>query len=398
MNQPRLAAAMLVAAACVRGQTFTQRGFLDVTTLTYPQSAPSDSGHFVSEALLRYEAFYKLTPKFQFNGGVDFRTDTHREVARDLDFSWADRQTPRPAVAVRRFSATYSSGPLTIEAGKQFIRWGKADILNPTDRFAPQDFLNVVQTDFLGVTGARVTVGGQSNTLELVWVPLFTPSRTPLITQRWVVLPQGIPFTDGGARYPGGSQFGARWNHTGAAEYSLSFYDGRNHLPLYEPSLQLRRFHPQMRMYGGDLAVPLSKLTIKGEAGYFTSTTRQADEYLLYVIQLERQQGEWSFTGGYAGEVVTERRNILNFAPDRGLSRAFLGRAGYTLDANRSLAIQTAIRQNGHGVWGKFEYSQAFGQHWRATAGVALIAGKDTDFLGQYHRNSHFLFSMRYSF
>jgi hypothetical protein len=390
--------AALFLAGCAFTQDFTQRGFLDLTTTGYPQTAPNDSGHVVSEALLRYEAFYKFSPKLQLNSGFDFRADTHREVARELDFSWADRQTLRPAAAVRRLSLSYSDGPVNIEAGKQYIRWGKADILNPTDRFAPQDFLNVVQTDFLAVTGARVTLGKQKDTLELVWVPVFTPSRTPLLLQRWVVLPGGLPFSDGGARYPGGSQYGVRWNHTGAAEYSLSFYDGHGHLPLFEPALKLQRFYPQMRMYGGDLAVPLSKVTVKGEAGYFTSTTKQADEYLLYVIQLERQQGEWSFTGGYAGEVVTNRRNILNFAPDRGLSKSFLGRAAYTIDANRSLAFETAVRQKGEGVYAKFTYSQAFGQHWRATAGFAVIGGEETDFLGQYHRNSHVLFGLRYSF
>ncbi len=398
MKLPRIAAAAVLAAACGHGQSFTQRGSLDVTSFTYPESAPSDSGHIVAGALLRYEAFYKFSPKFRMTAGVDFRADTHRQVAREIDFSWADRQTQQAALAMRRLSVTYTDGPLTIEAGKQFIRWGRADVLSPTDRFAPQDFSNVVQTDYLSVTGVRATVGGKSDTLELVWVPLFTPSRTPLLNQRWVVLPQGIPFTDGGARYPGGLQFGARWNHTGAADYSLSYFDGFSHLPLYEPSLTLQRFYPQMRMYGGDFAIPLSRVTIKGEAGYFTSTTKQADEYLLYVIQLERQQGEWSFTGGYAGEVVTDHRNILNFAPDRGLSRSFLGRAAYTLDANRSFAIETAIRQNGKGVYGKFIYSQAFGQHVRATAGAALIGGDDSDFLGQYRRNWYLMFGLRYSF
>ena len=37
----------------------------------------------------------------------------------------------------------------TIEVGRQLVRWGKADILNPTDRFAPRDFLNVVHNEYL---------------------------------------------------------------------------------------------------------------------------------------------------------------------------------------------------------------------------------------------------------
>ena len=41
---------------------------------------------------------------------------------------------------------------MTAEFGRQIIRWGKTDILTPTDRFAPRDYLSsVVDSDFLGV-------------------------------------------------------------------------------------------------------------------------------------------------------------------------------------------------------------------------------------------------------
>jgi hypothetical protein len=289
--------------------------------------------------------------------------------------------------------------------GKQFIRWGKADILNPTDRFAPQDYLSVVDSDFLAITAARATYGGQSDTIDLVWAPLFTPSRIPLLDQRWSNVPAGIALTELPASFPGGSQFGARWNHIGrVAEYSLSFYNGHNNLPLFnfaetQPlTVDVQLYYPQMRMYGGDAAIPLKGVTVKAEAAYFTSTTKTEDEYALYVVQVERQAGEWFFIGGYAGQVVTEHRSIFDFAPDRGLTSAFLGRAGYTIDTNRSVALETAIRQNGQGMWAKLEYSQAFGAHWRATAGFTLIRGDESDFLGQYRRNSHGLVGLRYSF
>jgi len=56
------------------------------------------------------------------------------------------------------------------------------------------------------------------------------------------------------------------------------------------------------------------------------------------------------------------------------------------------------VRQNGQGLWLKPEYSQAFGQHWRVTAGFAWIHGSDSDFLGQFHRNSYGILTVRYSF
>ena len=85
-------------------------------------------------------------------------------------------------------------------------------------------------------------------------------------------------------------------------------------------------------------------------------------------------------------------------APDRGLTKTFLGRAGYTIDTNRSLAFESAVRENGDGLWLKGEYSQAVGQHWRATLNLTLVRGDVGDFLGQYRRNSHALLILRYSF
>jgi hypothetical protein len=396
---------LIVSAAAVFAQDFSQRGFLETDFIGFLQTAPNDSGQAIGEALFRYEAFYKLNSDWQFAGGIDARTDTHNQVDRTWELSWDDRERRRPSFEVRQLNATYSKKKLTLVLGKQFVRWGKADILNPTDRFAPQDYLSVVDSDFLAITAVRATYGGQSNSIDLVWVPLFTPSRVPLLDQRWSNIPTGIALTELSPSFPGGSQFGARWNHIGSvAEYSLSFYDGHNNLPLFNfqetalPAVDVERYYPQMRMYGGDAAIPLKGVTLKAEAAYFTSTTKTEDEYALFVVQVERQAGEWFFIGGYAGQAVTEHRSLFDFAPDRGLTRAFLGRAGYTIDTNRSVALETAIRQNGAGAWAKLEYSQALGAHWRATASFTLIRGDQSDFLGQYRRNSHAMLALRYSF
>jgi hypothetical protein len=398
--------ALLLFAAAAGAQDFSQRGFLESTGLFYPQTAANDSSHAVGEWLFRYEASYKLAPGLKISGGLDARTDTHHQTEREFGLSWWDRERQRPMLAVRRLSASYSGGRLTFEAGKQFVRWGKTDVLNPTDRFAPRDFLNVVDTEFLAITAARVTYGTQADTIDLVLEPRLTPSRVPLLNQRWAVLPPGIPIVEDAPAFPGGPQFGARWNHIGTAvEYSLSFYNGYDHLPLYDTRVEFapfqveaRRTYPQLRMYGGDAAVPLPYVTLKAEAGYFTSTDARSDEYALYVLQLERQTGEWSFIGGYAGQVITAHGASLVFSPTRGLARAFVARAGYTIDTNRSVAVETVVRQNGRGMYVKPEYTQAFGQHWRVTAGFALIRGDEGDFLGQYRRNSHGILDLRYSF
>ena len=142
----------------------------------------------------------------------------------------------------------------------------------------------------------------------------------------------------------------------------------------------------------------LERVTFKGEVTYFTSDSPNTDEYVLFVVQAERQFAEWMVVGGYAGEVVTVRRAEIDFNPDRGLSRSFLGRASYNIDANRSVAVEGVVRQDLDGLYLKAEYSHSYGQHWRATAAAALIRGEPDDFIGQYRRNSHLSLSARYSF
>ena len=394
-------------------QTYTQRGFLEMQGTFYPQKTVNDSAQSVGESLFRYEGFYRASSSFQIAGAVDFRTDTHHQVERDFKLSWQDRESRRPLGEVRRLSATYHRGPLAFEVGKQFIRWGKTDIVTPTDRFAPRDFLTVVDNDFLAVTAARVSYEKGENTLEAVWSPRFTPSRIPVADQRWSppLPPSTVPVTlhDAGAIFPGGPQSGIRWNHAGPVEYELSLYQGFNNLPSFDvvgtqvspagAQIDVQQFYPKMLMAGGDLAIPLRPFTLKAEAAHFSSNDDRADEYGLYVVQLERQSGEWFFVGGYAGEVITNHGSrAATFAPDRGLTKTFLGRAGYTIDTNRSLAFESAVRENGDGLWLKGEYSQAVGQHWRATLNLTLVRGDVGDFLGQYRRNSHALLILRYSF
>ncbi|MGA2215816.1 MAG: hypothetical protein ABSH31_21270 [Bryobacteraceae bacterium] len=401
----KLARLLLAAIVCLPGaaQNFSQRGFLESSLELYPETAPNDSSHAVNDDLFRYEAFYQPWTWLRLAGAFDARFDTHEQTDRFAQLDWQDRTLQRPALSLREFNATITKGKLTAEFGKQFIRWGKADILNPTDRFAPRDFLTVTDPEFLAVMAARVIYDTGSDSFDLVWQPFFTPSRTPLLNERWTVLPQaveGLPLVDLGSEFPGRSAFGARWNHIGSGyELSASFYDGFNSLPVLQGAPDgFIRIYPGLRLYGADAAVPLRWFTVKTEAAYYTSPDHQQDEYVIYVIQFERQIKEFSIVAGYAGDAITARTPTLQFSPELGFARAILGHAQYAIDSNRSVSVDAAVRQNGQGSWLRAEYSQAFGQHWRATGGYSWIRGDDADFLGQYHRNSFALLALRYSF
>lgn len=424
MAQPSVAIGIVLAAVCLLPgtawtQSITHDGFIEYRGVRYFESVPKDPTNFVGDLLVREDVFVKATEWLQFAAGFDFRVNSHDQVDDSFRLYDSDRTIKRPAVALRRLAATLTYRPLTVDVGRQFFRWGKTDIISPTDRFAPHDFLNVIDPELLAVTGVRVVAQlDDRNTIEGVWVPRFTPSRMPLLDQRWFVVPaefENVRIIDGGAVFPQRGQGGIRLNHAGAVEFALSYFDGFNHLPNLQPRLGepetpgetpgipvpevvLTRTYPAMRSVGAEAALPTQWATFKGEVAYFTSDSPNTDEYVLFVVQAERQFAEWTVVGGYAGEVVTVRRAEFDFNPDRGLSRAFLGRASYNIDPSSSVAVEGVVRQDLDGLYLKAEYSFAYGPHWRATAGVGLIRGEPDDFIGQYRRNSHLSLSARYSF
>lgn len=409
----RMRAAWL-AAVCVlgpcaspaAGQTRVFSGFAEAVATLYPQAAANDDVRAVAAGLARLDPAITWT-RWRLDASFEARADSHDMTAATAAFR--DRTIRRPALTARRLSATWSGDRVSVEIGKQFIRWGKTDIVVPTERFAPRDYLEVVQSELLAVTAARVTFTRKDDSLDLVVTPQMTPSRTPLLDQRWIAVPgapQGLTLADAGAEYPDGVQFGARWNHLGQGlEYSVSAFRGFNHLPEFVPTavpgtlaVEVERRYPQLTSVGGDVAIPMPAVTVKAEAAWLTSSTAGTEDYLLYVLQLERQAGEWLFIGGYAGEIVTDEGTAIPFAPDRGLAKAFVGRASYTIDTNRSILFEAVARQNGDGFLGRFEYSQAMGAHTRVTAGFRLIRGSEDDFLGRYRRNSSASVAWRYSF
>ncbi len=401
---------LLAFAVPARAQEFTYRGFGQIQSTVYPQTTPQMDERVVAEALFRIESAYRPLQWLTLSGSMEARVDTIEYVKREWRLDVRARGLQRPALSLRDGRATVRRGTLVVDLGKQFVRWGKTDILNPTDRFAPRDFLEVTDDEFLAVIGARGQYERGPHSIDVVWVPTFTPSRTPLIGRRWAPLqPQTLSttgFLDLAPVFPNGSQYGARWNVLGPGfEFSLSYFDGFNHLPQYttmplsgQPLVALQRTYAPLRMGGADAAIPLRWFTVKGEIASLFTTSDHADDVVVYMVQVERQSGELSLVAGYAGEVVTERRSVFEFAPDRGLARAFLGRAGYTIGATSDVFVEAAVRQNLEGVWLKGQYSQAVGSHWRATVAGAVIGGDERDFIGQYRRNSHVLTTLRYSF
>jgi len=405
-----IAIAILLWCSPLSAQVPWAPGFIEAKGLLFPEETPNDTTQAVADLLWRQELIVEPASWLQFVAGADFRANTHDQVEDVWRIDWEDRGLRPPRISVRRLAATVTAGRLTLDVGKQFIRWARADVLNPIDRFAPRDYTNVIDADFLPVIGGRATLQLGPETVEVVWLPQLTPSRMPLLTQRWSIVPSeaaDVEIIDLGSEFQERAQTGARWRHTGGRfETGLSFVDGFNHHPELEVRpldatgtvVSLTRTYPRIRSYGAEFAVPTRWITFKAEGAYFVSPEHAFDEYGLYVAELERQIGEWLLTLGYAGEIVTGENPPPAFDPERSLSRSIIARVAYTVDPRRTVAIEALGRQSGDGFYLKGEYSQALGDLWRITLEPVVIMGEEDDFLGQFDQNSHFIAALRLNF
>jgi len=78
---------------------------------------------------------------------------------------------------------------MDVRIGKQQIIWGKADGVFITDIVSPKDLREFLLPDFneirIGVTAVKFDYYIGDNTFELVWIPVFTPTRMPAEGSIW---------------------------------------------------------------------------------------------------------------------------------------------------------------------------------------------------------------------
>ncbi len=80
---------------------------------------------------------------------------------------------------------------MDLRLGKQQIVWGKADGVFITDIVSPKNLSEFLLPDFeeirIGVTSLKLDFYTGDNTLEVVWIPIFTPTTLPENSSIWSV-------------------------------------------------------------------------------------------------------------------------------------------------------------------------------------------------------------------
>jgi len=239
-----------------------------------------------------------LQPKFQpkFGSWGDAKIEA-RLQEQDL----TDRREPKQARLIEAYSNLYL-GSVDVRVGKQIIPWGRADALNPTDNLTPKDFTLLSARDEeerrIGTAGIRTNYYRGDYTLSLIWLPIFNPSTIPLAPT-----PAGFQVTED-KRSQGkwnDQGFAAKLDHTGGAvDWSISYYDGLNVIPIGRPlsPFQAQLVHTRIRVVGADFAKNLGRYGVRGEMAYTqTQNASGSDPFIInpsfmYVLGVDRDLTE----------------------------------------------------------------------------------------------------------
>jgi hypothetical protein len=168
------------------------KGTATFKNFSHFRETSNDHQNFRDEVSLQLEWARRLAPWSSVKVVVEAREDD-AGFTRGVAFRIPETNERRSIVNLKEAVLSFQQGPVDVMLGKQIFAWGTADAFNPTDNINPYDYMDVIDTQKLGVysAAARLTVGPAN--LAFVVVPVFTPSRLPLAESRWTpLLPEGF--------------------------------------------------------------------------------------------------------------------------------------------------------------------------------------------------------------
>ncbi len=190
--------------------------------------------------------------------------------------------------------ANLSLGDVELRLGKQFIFWGRASWVNPTDVVSAWDYANIaseIEDYRVAPVAARLSWYVVNELmLDLVWVPIFQPHRIPIeVPTEMGPLPvvEQAPLLPGQSPLDG--EFGLRLSHSVSAwtlDLALAAYLGYDKQPRFDvaplfedvvmgppgtppvsipTSMSWTQRHERLWMLGADFAKTLGPFVLKGE-------------------------------------------------------------------------------------------------------------------------------------
>jgi hypothetical protein len=336
------------------------------------------------------------------------------------------RDEPRshPSGRLRELYWRQSAGSLDVRLGSQWILWGRADAINPTDYLAPRDFTLLMIEDNeqrFGNLAANAVYHWREYSAQAVWIPKIHSHVIPLPPRPGVTYASIDP-----ARR---DNWALKLDRTGGGlDGSLSYYEGDDPLPdlaiggLTASGLQARLANHRTRMAGADFSATVGPYVLRGEAAWTRPADAGSERFdrkrpqFFGVIGGERAFGEtFNVNLQYFAQRVAGFRSP-DTIPDPIAQAVAWQQAqvsnqtssfqhGMTLRlawrwANDTWQAETSgvysFTSSAH-VW-RARLEHAFDDHWRMSVGFDRFGGPEHTLFGMLKDNSTVCGELRYSF
>lgn len=406
----------------------------------FEDSAQPDANRVRNEGIakLKYDAAFlddkvtvKVVPRVRVDDdGLSYSTQQELE----------DEKKRRPVFTLEEAHVGAHFGAVDVTVGKQIFAWGTGDIVNPTDVMNPVDYTDLLDSEKIGIFAVDASVYPTEETrLRLVLAPTFTPSRLPIAGKRFSLLPpEGLFFpappplnqvgpigVDRSDLPPDGLeafQAALRASTTiSGVDLALTYYAGVNRLSNLQvralgapPFVTLTPVFDRVHMFGGDFAttttVPLlGEIQVHGEVAQFVTEGSRDDDYLQYVIGLEKNasdplfEKELSFILEHAAEWIEVHRKRTDIIPATKFARAFtdalLGRVTWKpVEHLELLMTAVAIIESPQSWYFRPEARYELGAHTKIAAGLDILRGSQSGFFGQFAEDDRFFLSLKLTF
>jgi hypothetical protein len=306
----------------------------------------------------------------------------------------------------------YSNDILTVLVGKQIFDWSVTDTVSPSDNLSPRDWTDLIEWERIGIPAINIKVG-QDHYLQAVYVPFFTPSKLPLINERWIpesspslITPEDLPDKTRG-------QFAVRTGTTAhSIDFALTYFNGFSFSPALfvapagNGNLGTESEYFNEQVVSASISTVIENTAMRAEIGYFDQNGEE--DFFQYVIGADR---EWSNiisppdsfyalvqyvnavkTGGVSlsNPELTDFRQVFN--------NSIMSRLKYTFPGGR-----WAIKLEGALDLGRFDsYVEPAVvltlNSFEIEAGISIISGEEGTFWGSFDKNDRLFLTTKYSF
>jgi hypothetical protein len=338
-----------------------------------------------------------------------------------------------PELGLREAYLDMYFSSVDVRVGKQQIIWGKADGVFITDIVSPKDLTEFLLRDFdeirMGITSVKADYYIGDNTLEMVWIPTFTPTKfapegsiwrpampafpvKPVIDRSREEVQPNLDNSEFFAKFSALTEYidfevmgGYAWDDD-PTMHVVKHMDFSNPQHPVLTGITVYPEHHRLTIGGGSFSTTLGPIVLRGEGAYYqgkyfnTNDPRAKEsvvkkDYLHYLLGIDYTLMDWHLSGQFIQQAILDYDDFIQNDQYSNMA-TFLATKDYLNETlNLSFFMYYDFNNEASLIRPKVTYDLA--DAFEILVGANIFTGTEGMF-GQFHDNSMVYTKLKYSF